>query len=130
MNDTASTLSQASKDLRIERATHRALEQAREGNHPVLLREQVRSWATQQTWSIGSRTAGGSVYVIDATTDCNGTQTHCTCAAADSDRICWHRAAIRLAIFNDIPWTDGRRPVAHLASLGNADLFGFDSAAD
>ena len=123
-NATTASQSQTSRDRAIERAVHRALEQADAGNHPVLLRERQHASATQQTWSIGSRTTGGSVYLVDATADSSGIETRCTCAAADSDRLCWHRASVRLAIFRDIPHTDGRKPVEHLSSLSSADLMG------
>ena len=124
MNATTTAPASTSKDRRIERAVHRALEQAAVGNVPVLLRQHDRTYETAQVWSIGSRTTGGSVYVVETSASAQGVETRCTCAAGQEDRICWHRASVRLAIFGDIDHTDGRRPVEHLASLGNADRFG------
>ena len=115
---------QTSRERAIERATHRALEQAAAGNTPVLLRQADRWGATQQTWSIGSCTTGGAVYLVEATADSAGIEIRCTCAAADAERLCWHRASVRLAIYGDVPHTDGRRPVEHLSRLSSADLMG------
>jgi hypothetical protein len=122
MNATTVEQSPTSRERAIERATRRALEQAQAGNTPVLLRQAERWGATQQTWSIGSRTTGGAVYLVEATAGSDGIETRCTCAAADAERLCWHRASIRLSIYGDITWTDGRRPVEHLASVSSREL--------
>jgi hypothetical protein len=91
----------------IDRAIAKAHEQARADNLPTLLRSHRDAdgdW--RQTWSVGSRTVAGSVYTIDLCHDANGVQTLCDCAAAESDRICWHRAAVRLAHLGQLAYHD------------------------
>ena len=92
----------------IDRATAKAYEQARADNLPTLLRSRRTpdgDW--RQVWSVGSRTVAGSVYTIDLAHDAAGIETLCDCAAAESDRICWHRASVRLAHLGQLAYHDG-----------------------
>jgi hypothetical protein len=79
----------------LDRATAKAHEQARAGNLPTVI--VARAWSngiTTWRYALGSRTAGGTVYLIDLT-DSNGRlTTHCDCPAMTT---CWHRVAVRLA---------------------------------
>ena len=120
-NATTGEWTQASRDRAIERAVTRALEQSRAGNLPTLLRAYVDPAQTCQVWSIGSRTTGGTVYLIDLEANSDGITTHCSCQAGDADRICWHRAAVRLACLGEISHHEARQPVRRLTS---ADLMG------
>jgi hypothetical protein len=92
----------------INRAIARAHDQARAGNLPALLSSDVRPEATRQTWAITSRSLAGAVYLVDLVADCTGVDTHCQCEASHAGRICWHRAAVRLALFGDIGHHDCR----------------------
>jgi erythromycin esterase-like protein len=81
----------------IARATAKAHEQARAGNLPTLLRSRFDGEAITELWSIGSRTTGGAVYIVDLRHDADGVTTYCECEAQHAGRVCWHRAAARLA---------------------------------
>lgn len=87
----------------IDRATARALEQARLGNLPTLISSDADAAQTWQVWSVSSRTTDGSIYVVDLYADIDGLRTICSCEAGKASRICWHRAASRLACLGDIP---------------------------
>jgi hypothetical protein len=108
---------QASRQARIDRAVAKALEQARTGNLPTLLRtytsDPLETW---QVWSVGSRTVAGTVYLIDLKADADGLSTLCSCQAGDANRICWHRAAARMAALGEIDHHEGTRLVAATAS--------------
>jgi hypothetical protein len=83
------------RQARIDRANAKAHEQARAGNLPTALA--ARAWSngiTRWRYSVGSRTAGGSVYLVDLTDDHGTIWTACDCPAIG---VCWHRAATRLA---------------------------------
>ena len=105
-----------------ERAQAKAVEQARVGNVPTLIRQRFTGDALVELWSVGSRTSGGTVYLVDLRHDADGISTLCDCPAADC---CWHRAACRLAHADRIPshnaqgWrmTPKARPVA-LPTIG------------
>ena len=58
-----------------ERAQAKAHEQARAGNLPTLLRQRFTGDALVELWSVGSRTQGGTVYLIDLCHDAAG-QSH------------------------------------------------------
>lgn len=84
-----------------ERAQAKAFEQARAGNLPTLLRQQFTGDAIRELWSVGSRTQGGTVYLIDLCHDAAGVETLCDCPA---EAVCWHRAAVRLAHADALPF--------------------------
>ena len=115
MDTTASppTRTPEQRQRAIDRAMSKALEQARAGNLPTLLRifTSPDGLETRQFWTVSSRTVAGSVYNVDLTADSGGIKTLCTCAAAEADRLCWHRAAVRLAASQAIEYHDGRQAV-------------------
>jgi hypothetical protein len=92
----------------IDRATARAHEEARAGHVPALLASDVTPDGTRQVWAVISRTRAGRVYLVDLIADHNGVETLCQCEAAGANRVCFHRAAARLALFRDIPHHDAR----------------------
>ena len=120
-NATTSEQSRDAKQARIDRAIAKAWEQARAGNLPTLLRQHDTGHDTKQVWSVGSRTAGGTVYTIDLAADADGISTLCDCAGSEADRICWHRAATRLAALGELDYHDARRRVP---VFSKADIFG------
>jgi hypothetical protein len=100
--------SEQSRQASIDRATAKSVEQAAAGNLPILLRSYVNhDGEARSTWSVTSRTTGGTHYLVDALVDGNGVQTLCECPATG---ICWHRAHTRAAILAEIDFHDGRRP--------------------
>ena len=74
------------------------VEQSDAGNTPVLLRQHDRTYETAQVWSIGSRTTGGAVYIVETSATAAGIETRCSCKAGEEDRLCWHRASVRLSV--------------------------------
>ncbi len=108
----------------IDRATAKALEQARAKNIPTLLRKHTSRDGLQTTavWNVSSRITAGTIYLVDMTADCDGIRTLCSCDGASAGRICWHRSAVRLAVHGDIPHHDRR--VKTPANITNADIFG------
>ena len=80
---------------RIDRAVAKAIEQSQAGNRPTLLGQWESGLETRQKWAVGSRTQAGVVYLVELAAGADGLETHCTCAAAEADRICWHRAIVR-----------------------------------
>ena len=108
---------QESRQARIDRAVAKAHEQARAGNLPTLLKSYTTDpLETWQVWSVGSRTVAGTVYLIDLKADADGLSTLCSCQAGDANRICWHRAAARMAALGEIDHHQGTRLVAAPAS--------------
>lgn len=102
----------------IDRALSKAHEQARAGNLPSLLRQHnaLDNLSTTQVWTVGSRTTGGTIYRVVVTADGDGLSSLCECEAAHANRICWHRAACRLAALGDIPsHTTAHQPVTPVA---------------
>lgn len=93
----------------IERARAKAVEQASCGNVPTLLRSRFDGAAIVELWSLGSRTTGGRVYLVDLRHDAAGVTTCCDCAASDADRLCWHRASARMAHNDEIRFTKAPR---------------------
>jgi hypothetical protein len=85
-----------------------ALEQSRAGNLPTLLKSITTSdrLTTQERWSVGSRVTAGQVYLIDLHADGDGISTICSCAAAEAQRLCWHRAACRMAALGEVDYHD------------------------
>jgi len=118
----APTMQRTREESARARAQAKAHEQARVGNVPTLIRQRFTGDALVELWSVGSRTQGGTVYLIDLCHDAAGVETLCDCPAADG---CWHRAACRLAHADRIPshnaqgWrmTPKARPVA-LPTIG------------
>jgi len=112
-----------------ERAQAKAFEQARAGNLPTLLRQQFTGDALRELWSVGSRTQGGTVYLIDLCHDAAGVETLCDCPA---EAVCWHRAACRLAHADALPFhntqgwrmTPKQKPVPAPIPLNQAVLTG------
>ena len=92
----------------IDRALAKAREQARANNVPALLSSEVAADATRQRWAVSSRTVAGTVYLVDLTADADGVSTLCQCEAQHAGRLCWHRAAARLAMFREIGHHDAR----------------------
>ncbi len=113
MNSTASTSPPSrtpeQRQRAMDRAISKALEQSRAGNVPTLLRSFTSpdGLETRQCWTVSSRTVAGAVYNVDLTADADGVTTLCTCAAAESDRLCWHRAAVKLAASGQIEYHEG-----------------------
>src|SRR5215210_5004575 len=108
-NDTTAQRSRTpeQRQAAIDRATAKSVEQVATGNLPILLRSYTNEdGEARSTWSVMSRTRGGSTYLVDATVDGNGITTLCDCPA---ENICWHRAHIRGAILGDVEVRDGRR---------------------
>ena len=115
-----------SRQRAIDRATAKAFEQARADNLPTLLRSRrTPDGGWQQVWSVGSRTVAGSVYTIDLAHDGAGIETLCDCAAFEAERICWHRAACRLAHLGELAYHDAAtgRTLHPLTPDQEADLF-------
>lgn len=112
---------QQTRQNRIHRAVSKALEQVASGNLPTLLSQVDSGLETRQRWSVISRTTPGVVYLIDLQAGCDGIETSCTCAAAEADRICYHRAMVRGAALGELPYIDGRRP---LTVISPAELSG------
>lgn len=106
-NDTTAqrSLTAAQKQAIIDRALAKAHEQARAGNLPSLLRQHnaLDNLSTTQVWTVGSRTTGGVIYRVVVTADGDGISSLCECEAAHSGRICWHRAACRMAALGELP---------------------------
>ena len=109
------------KQAAIDRATAKAHEQARSGNLPMLLRQADEGHQSRQVWSIGSRMTAGTCYTIDLTADCDGLRTLCDCPAGTTDKICWHRAAVRLAALGELQYHTTKQPTV---SITLADLHG------
>lgn len=101
-----------SQQAQIDRARARALEMAERGVRPTLLRQLDQPERTIQTWSVPSRTTDGALYLVDARTDADGTHTLCSCKAAETGAVCWHRSITRAAIFGEVAHRDGRRLLA------------------
>ena len=95
------------RQISIDRATAKAHEQSRVDNLPTLLRSR--------------RDADGG---CRPTRLAAGIETLCDCAAAESDRICWHRAACRLAHLGELAYHDAAtgRTLAPLTPDEEADL--------
>ena len=110
MSSNATTDPRTRKQAAIDRATSKAHEQARAGNLPTLLRTFGTDFDTRQTWNVNSRVTAGQTYLIDLVADCDGIRTLCTCDAAHADRICWHRAAVRLAALGELAHHTTRQP--------------------
>jgi len=96
------------REAAINRAVARAHAEAHAGHLPALLSSDVTPDGTRQTWAISSRTRSGRVYLVDLLADHNGVETMCQCEAHHAGRICFHRAACRLALFGDIGHHDAR----------------------
>jgi hypothetical protein len=93
----------------IDRAVAKAHEQARAGNRPALLRHRVDAdGVARQTWAVSSRSTAGTVYLVALVADGDGIHTRCDCPAGSADRLCWHRAAARLALYGEIAAHDDR----------------------
>lgn len=101
---------------RIDRAVAKAIEQSQAGNRPTLLGQWESGLETRQKWAVGSRTQAGVVYLVELAAGADGLETHCTCAAAEADRICWHRAIVRGSALGELAFIDGR----HVASVISA----------
>ena len=107
----------------IDRATHKAHEQARTGNVPTLLRSFTSPDGLEQRqfWTVGSRTTGGVVYDVTLTADADGLKTLCHCDGATAGRICWHRAAVRLAALGELECHRATWPTVRLPALATPD---------
>lgn len=82
----------------IDRATARAIDQVAHGHRPIFLRELVRSGGEPvEVWSVPSRSQDGQHWVVEAVWRGDTVVTACECGSG----ICWHRAAVRLAINGD-----------------------------
>ena len=82
------------------------------------------------TWAeVPDPVPGPDEVLIDVAASADGVQTRCECEAQHADRICWHRAAVRMAIFGEIA---ARRPQPQPVTprLTAADLSGAWVAAD
>lgn len=112
----------------IDRAIARAHEQAQAGNLPRLLRQFHDPEQTRQVWAISSRTTGGVVYTVDLIADADGLHTHChECQAATAGRLCWHRAACRLAVLGELPQA-ATPPAPAARPITREDIFGRQAA--
>ena len=107
----------------IDRATHKAHKQAQAGNLPTLLRSFTSPDGLEQRqfWTVGSRTTGGVVYDVTLTADCDGLKTLCHCDGANAGRICWHRAAVRLAALGELESHRATWPTVRLPALAAPD---------
>lgn len=89
----------------FDRALAKSEEQTRAGNFPTRL----RVLADQRSiWSVGSRTAGGTIYLLEV--DADGGVAECECPALG---YCWHREHVQRAVGGDIAHHEVRtvRPV-------------------
>lgn len=94
----------------LDRAQHKALEQARAGNVPTLHRAERAPSGLTVRYTIGSRT-GGDVYTVTVLVCPDGRlQTTCDCRAGQGT--CWHQAAAEMALLGVIP--DEPSPPAYL----------------
>lgn len=126
--ENATTAPRSRQQAAIDRAVARAHEQAAIGNRPRLLRQFHDPEQTRQVWAIGSRTTGGTVYTVDLIADADGISTHChECAAASAGRLCWHRAACRLAVLGELP-AAATRPAPATRPITRDDIFGRPAA--
>ncbi len=116
------------KQAAIDRAQHKAHEQAAAGNLPTLLRTFTSpdGLETRQFWTVGSRTTGGVVYDVSLTADADGLTTLCHCDGATAGRICWHRAAVRLAALGELECHRAQWPTVRLAELATPDPWPLD----
>lgn len=101
-----STTTQAPAEA-ADRALAKVIEQATANNLPVLLSDQGDDHEQRQRWAIGSRTTGGTIYLIDLTASANGIATACSCTGS-GERRCWHRLAVRMAALYELAYRDGR----------------------
>ncbi len=118
--------SRSRKQAAIDRAMAKAHEQARAGNLPLLLRQFDTDHDTRQVWSVGSRVTAGACYTIDLTADADGIRTLCDCQAGATEKICWHRAAVRLAALGELQYHTTKQPTVPITL---ADLHGHAGAA-
>ncbi len=111
------------KQAAIDRAMHKAREQAQAGNIPVLVRDFTSPDGLEQRqyWTIGSRTTGGVVYNVDLTASASGIETLCHCDGANAGRLCWHRAAVRLAALGELECHRAKWPTVQLPELASPD---------
>ncbi len=121
--DQTQTDARAKLQRAIDRATHKAQEQAAAGNLPRLLRSFTSPDGLEQRqfWTVGSRTTGGVVYDVTLTADCDGLKTLCHCDGANAGRICWHRAAVRLAALGELECHRAQWPTVRLPELAVPD---------
>lgn len=74
-------------------------------------------------WSIGSRVTAGTVYTVDLIADESGVRTLCDCQAGATERVCWHRAAVRMAALDDLPAHDCRAPRDPWPAVDDAEAY-------
>lgn len=88
----------------INRCMDRSLDQAREGNLPVLAGTSFDGAAIYETWLVKSRSGKGE-YTVNLTHTDTFAFTECTCPAASVGALCWHRAHARHAHTDAIAYT-------------------------
>lgn len=110
-----------------DRAAAKAVEQAMAGNRPIRLSAHSAGQTTREQWSVGSRTTGGTRYLVELVSEPAGISTQCACQAGEAAAECWHRMAVLMARGGELECVVIERPepVAKLTgTLTNDDLFG------
>lgn len=104
-NAQPSCQSRQSRQSSIDRAYTRAIQMARAGIVPALVRSSTSADGLQTVavFGVPSRTAPGAVHLVTLIADCDGLASTCDCPAGATDKPCWHRAACRLQALGELP---------------------------
>jgi hypothetical protein len=84
----------------LDRALARSAEQSDVGNLPRLIRAYEAEDGQRSVWSVGSRTVGGTIYLVDALVHGDDIDLLCECQSAGW---CWHRTHVERAMTGQIP---------------------------